>query len=173
MPQVRPELNFTITLTRTTGRRQAVFRAGEPRAHIFIVERGSVASRGRMLGPGGLMGLKLALLHGASDHGGGKLGVAAAAAEGSAVWDHTAVSLSYVNMLTLRCQDFDKCVSMLLRFASVPCTLRCRPRWLPWPFWEVSILDAASCLGSMGPPRACANMKFTSGRTMTASLHTG
>ncbi len=88
---------------------QAVFRAGDPRVDIFIVERGSVASRGRMLGPGGLMGLKLALLHSAAEHGrqpGGESDVE----DGAATWDHTAVSLSYVNMLTLSCQHFDKCV---------------------------------------------------------------
>ena len=89
---------------------QAVFRAGDPRADIFIVERGSVASRGRMLGPGGLMGLKLALLHGAVDRG-RKAEDTTAAEDSAATWDHTAVSLSYVNMLTLRCQDFDKCVA--------------------------------------------------------------
>ena len=86
-----------------------MFRAGDLRAHIFIVERGSVASRGRMLGPGGLMGLKLALLHGPSEHSGNPGGTVAD--DSTALWDHTAVSLSYVNMLTLRCQDFHKCVS--------------------------------------------------------------
>ncbi len=86
-----------------------MFRAGDPRADIFIVERGSVASRGRMLGPGGLMGLKLALLHGAAEHG-RQPESEGAAGDGAATWDHTAVSLSYVNMLTLRCHDFDKCV---------------------------------------------------------------
>ena len=97
-------------------RPQAVFRSGDPRTDIFIVERGSVASRGRMLGPGGLMGLKLALLHGTAEHGGKPQGELSLE-DGAATWDHTAVSLSYVNMLTLRCQDFDKYV--------MPCKLTC------------------------------------------------
>ena len=67
------------------------------------------------------MGLKLTLLHVASDQGGGKPWDTSAANDGLAVWDHTAVSLSYVNMLTLRCQDFDKWVLNPLSFASVLC----------------------------------------------------
>ena len=83
---------------------QAIFRAGDPRDHILIVERGNVASRGRMLGPGGLMGLKLALL--GTEEG------APGSAASSPVWDHTAVSLSYVNVLTLQCDVFQKCAPL-------------------------------------------------------------
>lgn len=88
---------------------QAIFRAGEPREHILIVERGNVASRGRLLGAGGLMGLKLALM-GVSD---------GAPMVSSAVWDHTAVSLSYVNVLTLHCDAFHKYGSQCAIFHTI------------------------------------------------------
>lgn len=57
-----------------------------------------------MLGPGGLMGLKLALL-------GTEEGLPGGAAT-SSVWDHTSVSLSYVNVLTLQCDVFHKCACL-------------------------------------------------------------
>ena len=77
-----------------------IFHTGEAADTIYIVERGIVASHGRLLAPGGVLGLALYVMSSSSG------GVAASNAgagkdERSRVWDHTARTLTYANLLTL------------------------------------------------------------------------
>ena len=76
---------------------QVIFHTGEAADTIYIVERGIVASHGRLLAPGGVLGLALYVM--GSSSGGGADG--ADKDERSRVWDHTARTLTYANLLTL------------------------------------------------------------------------
>ena len=71
-----------------------IFHTGEAADTIYIVERGIVASHGRLLAPGGVLGLALYVM-------GSSSGGVAGKDERSRVWDHTARTLTYANLLTL------------------------------------------------------------------------
>jgi CRP-like cAMP-binding protein len=81
---------------------QVIFHTGEAADTIYIVERGIVASHGHLLAPGGVLGLALYVM--GSSSGGGADG--ADRDERSRVWDHTARTLAYANLLTLPRRQF-------------------------------------------------------------------
>lgn len=84
---------------------QVIFHAGEPADTVFLVERGIVASAGRLLAPSGILGLSLYVMgsgSGGSSSGSGGSGKSATGDERSRVWDHTARTLTYTNLLTLQ-----------------------------------------------------------------------
>jgi CRP-like cAMP-binding protein len=72
-----------------------IFHTGEAADTIYIVERGIVASHGRLLAPGGVLGLALYVMGSTAGS------VGAGKDERSRVWDHTARTLTYANLLTL------------------------------------------------------------------------
>lgn len=144
---------------------QMIFHAGEPAETVFVVERGIVASAGRLLAPGGILGLSLYVMGSGSGGSGGKR-ASAAGDERSRVWDHTARTLTYANLLTLQ-------RSQLARWAPPqPPPAASAWRLLPAPLRIVSdaltkqfpvfllifnlICYAASCTGTPRRPARCA-----------------
>ena len=77
-----------------------MFHSGEAADTIYIVERGIVASHGRLLAPGGVLGLALYVM-GSTAGSGAASSVGTGKDDRSRVWDHTARTLTYANLLTL------------------------------------------------------------------------
>ncbi len=76
-----------------------------------------VASRGRLLAPGGMLGLRLFIMGfrlpgSASRSAAGGIGGSAADSgdEDCHTWDHTARTMTYTNLLTLRCTALIRCL---------------------------------------------------------------
>ncbi len=88
---------------------QVVFHAGEPAELLYIVERGVVASAGRLLAPGGILGLSHFAMGSYGGGGGGGGGDDADCHD----WDHTGRTLTYCNLLTLRRTALARCSGSL------------------------------------------------------------